>query len=107
MSWQTLCSDTSHACFGGDPDCGTNRTRERTYAAAGPAPEANETNYVEVQPDGTGKLRNIVNDSSLRCKIVCFDRHGEVLFATVKIPPQGDLPGGRQDEISCPCVFRR
>ena len=98
-SWQALCGDID------SPDCfdKSSRTGARAYAQ----PEAAETNFVEVLPNGTGKLRNIHTDDSLRCEILCFDRHGEVVFATVKIPPQGDLPGGRPDPISCPCVFAR
>ena len=64
-----------------------------------------ESNYIEIQQDGSGKLCNIHNDHALRCSILAFERAGDVVFAVVDVPPQGDLPHGRPEPITCPCFM--
>lgn len=98
-SWQSLCGDRRAACIDTD-ECESGR---RKYGQT----DLSETNFVEVLPNGSGKLRNIHTDDSLRCDIICFERHGDVVFSTVNVPSQGDLPGGRPNSITCPCVFAR
>jgi len=90
---------------------------ERTYSATGETlengptvaaqPEVAESNFVEVLPNGNGKLRNIYNDDALRANIVDFEKHGSTVFAVVILPPQDGLPGGRMDPFACPCLIRR
>lgn len=90
-SWRALCSGPG-----------------RTYAAAdesAPAHLASESNYVEILPDGSGKLRNVHTDDALRCNILAFERQGDIVFAVVEVPAQGDLPSGRAGPITCPCVM--
>ncbi len=99
-SWQALCSDRGIACR----DASGSRTYSKTDT---PAPKARESSFVEVLPNGSGKLRNIHTDDALRCEILNFELHGDVVFATVAVPPQGDLPGGRSEPITCPCVLGR
>jgi hypothetical protein len=101
-SWQSLCGNQWNVY----PSNGSAKTR--AYAQAeGDAPEARGTNFVEVMSDGVGKLRNIHTDHALRCNIIAFERYGDTAFAVVEIPPQADLPGGRPDQITCPCIFAR
>jgi len=103
-SWQSLCASRRNACL--DPPSGKGKTRAYAQAEA-ELPEARGTNFVEVLTNGSGKLRNIHTDHALRCNILAFERHGDTVLAVVEIPPQGDLPGGRPDSITCPCVFAR
>lgn len=93
--WQSLCADLR-------PEL----NYKRAYAQTEPVKEK-ETNFVEVLPNGIGKLRNIYTDDALRCNILAFERHGDVIFAIVEVPPQGDLPNGRDEQINCPCIFAR
>lgn len=101
-SWQALC---------GVRRASGSRAYAQSESPASPeapeAPEGRGTNFVEVQPNGTGKLRNIHTDHALRCNIIAFERAGDTVFALVEIPPQSDLPGGRTDQIKCPCIFAR
>lgn len=94
-SWQSLCADL-----------GPNLNPARVYAQL-ESPKETETNFVEVLSNGTGKLRNIYTSDAFRCNILSFERHGNVIFAVVEIPPQADLPDGRDESISCPCIFTR
>lgn len=100
--WQSLCSFRKSACNDHD-DCSDNS--QRSYSSTDI--EKSETNFVEILSNGFGRLRNIHTDDSLRCNIECFDKHGDVVFATVTVPPQGGLPKGRDKSITCPCVFRK
>ncbi len=110
-SWQALCANRRAACL--DTECvdGRNYSAPPEVGAEAYAtvtvPEAREENFVEVLPVGRGKLRNIHTDDALRCNILGFERHAEVIFAIVEVPPQRDLPGGRSDSITCPCVLGR
>lgn len=104
-SWQALCGNRAAACID-DSECGNNG-RRRKYAQPDVEVQPRETNYIEVCPDGTGKLRNILTEDALRCNILAFERHGEVIFAVAEVPPQGDLLGGRPQPITCPCMFAR
>lgn len=92
VSWQSFCA--------------VARGKGRTFAEVeAEAPIEKGTNYVEVSPNGMAKLRNVYNDHCLRAELLDFERHGAVAFATVILPPQGDLPGGRSEPMTCPCVF--
>lgn len=97
-AWRSFC-----ACF---------QSHGKRYAAvAEGASEASEpdtaTNFIEVLPDGNGKLRNIYNDSALRAEILDFEKHGPIVFAVAILPPQAELPGGRMEPFACPCLIRR
>lgn len=100
-AWQSLCAHRRKVCR--DTECEDGRS----FSATPEKVEERETNFVEVMPDGTGKLRNIHTDDALRCSIIAFERYGEVVFAVVDVPSQGDLPNGRSEPISCPCVLGR
>lgn len=95
-SWQSLC----HVAPG--DSCGG-----KVIASRIDEPEAYETRYIEVTPQGSAKLRDTETDMSLRAEVVRFERDGNVVFAIVKIPPQADLPGGREEPFRCPCVLGR
>lgn len=101
-SWLSLCGDrsgkTCGECDGDEPVVVTSRKK---------IPEESETNYVEITPQGTAKLRSVDTDIALRAEVVGFEREGDVVFAVVKIPPQADLPGGREKTFQCPCVLSR
>lgn len=97
-SWQSLC----HAAPG--DSCGGER---RIIASRIEEPEVYETRYIEVTSNGIAKLRDTETDMSLRAEVVDFERDGNVVFAIVKIPPQADLPGGREEPFRCPCVLGR
>lgn len=97
-SWQSLC----HAAPG--DSCGGER---RIIASRTEKPTSYETRYIEVSPQGTAKLRDTNTDLALRADVLDFERDGNVVFAIVKIPPQADLPGGREEPFRCPCVLGR
>lgn len=98
-SWQSLCKNLDHL------GCG----KSRRYSAA-PAPDLevspDETRYVEILPNGNGKLRSTASDRALRANVMDYERHGDVIFAVVVLPPQDGLPGGRDKPFKCPCVLR-
>lgn len=99
-SWQSLCHDRPSypgGC-GSDEKIIISRTHEK---------EEYESNYIEITDAGGAKLRSIDTDIALRAEIVGFDREGDVVFAIVKIPPQADLPGGREEPFRCPCILGR
>ena len=95
-SWQSLCSYS-----------GQGESLDEAYSKANELNLDKGTNFVEVLPSGIGKLRNSYTDDSLRCNILSFERRGDIIFAVVEVPPQGDLPGGRNEQICCPCLFSR
>jgi hypothetical protein len=100
-SWRSLCHDSSNESCG---ECGNG---ERINLSKVQKPRHMETRYVEVSPDGVAKMRDIDSDVSLRAEVIDFERDGNVVFAIVKIPPQADLPGGREEPFRCPCVLGR
>jgi len=87
-SWQVICGSI----------------KPRKYAKSDDI-DYSKTNFVEVGKNGTGKLRSCITDKSLRCTVVDFERHGDVVFAVVEVPPQKDLAAGCLSKITCPCVF--
>jgi len=97
-SWRALCTNRKSAgCESG-----------RSYSEAeNPTPRESATNFVEVLPNGSAKLRNTRTDDALRCNIINFELHGDIVFALVEVPSQGDLPGGRPEPITCPCILGR
>lgn len=107
-SWQGLCRNLSHIQC--EEDCGDRRgdSTSRRYANANKSVEIDDSpkHYIEVLPNGVGKLRNMHNDHALRANILDFEKHGPVIFAVAVLPPQADLPKGRKDPIKCPCVYR-
>ena len=96
-SWQSLCHDAPGDSCGG----------KKAIASRIMESDAYETRYVEVTAQGTAKLRDTETDLALRAEVVDFERDGNVVFAIVKIPPQSDLPGGREEPFRCPCVLGR
>ncbi len=99
-SWQSLCHE--HPSYPGE--CGSD---EKVIVSRTHEKEEYEVNYIEITDDGGAKLRSIDTDIALRAEILGFDREGDVVFAIVKIPPQADLPGGREEPFRCPCVLGR
>lgn len=100
-SWQGLCRNLKHL------SC--NEDQSRSYSATeaeGLEISPDETRYIEILPNGNGKLRNLHSDHALRANILDFEHHGPVIFAVAILPPQDGLPGGREEPFSCPCVFR-
>lgn len=100
--WRALCSDRR-------PDCLDSEGYGRMYAETEQKEkvEPQESSFVEVQPNGSAKLRNLHTDDALRCDVLDFERQGDVVFAIVKLPPQADLPNGRSEPLCCPCTIRR
>jgi len=88
--WQTLCRDVV--------ECGESEDE---------APVEMQTQYVEISAGGNARLRDIRTTKFLRAELLEFDREGDVIFATVKIPSQSDLRGGRDEVFRCPCVLER
>lgn len=74
---------------------------KRAYSGTDHSP----SNFVEVNSDGSGNLRSTKTDSALRCIVLSFEKRGETVFATVSVPPQGDMPEGCKSSITCPCIF--
>lgn len=97
-SWQSLCHSAPGDSCGGEKRIIASRIEE---------PDVYETRFIEVTSQGTAKLRDTETDLSLRAEVVDFERDGNVVFAIVKIPPQADLPGGREEPFRCPCVLGR
>lgn len=95
-SWQSLCSYS-----------GRGQGSKRAYSQTKEFELEKGTNFVEILPSGIGKLRNTYTTNALRCSIIRFERHGDFIFAVVEVPPQGDLPSGRNEQICCPCLFSR
>jgi len=102
-SWQSLCQDRSHKSCG---ECGPDG-KIRAPRVVAPKPQPDERNYIEITNQGMAKVREIGTDTALRAEVMGFEREGDTVFAIVKIPPQADLPSGRDEPFRCPCVISR
>jgi len=93
VTWQNLCKKIGDGRGYSATDKEKSEEKEKA------------TNYIEVLPNGQAKLRNIYNDRALRADILDFEKHGPVIMAVAILPPQADLPNGKNNPITCPCVF--
>jgi len=100
-SWQSLCRDATSDSCGECGEDGRAKIPKRKESSRF------DNQYIEVTPQGIAKLRSIDTDIALRAEVIDFERDGNVVFAIVKIPPQADLPGGRDKPFRCPCVLGR